>query len=282
VFTAGSIAVLFAVALRVGSSMTGPLWAKAMILAAIFVFLAAAGVVFYKARTAQVLAVVAGLAALSWFVLTELSFPPELNSWVALNGFDHLTKLRILSIALIIFTITISTLRLLLYERTWPALLLTGMVIIPWFIHSVRTSEGPTRHKGVTAELRMILVQKERLRFDVTEVSVFRDGRVYIVRKYRNRFQYRYLVRSSLAVISPMLLDQARAIANLAEFSKKYGEPTFLWGTTTESGIVPSRRITDFFLEILKVPVTEDQSYEVRDICLGFCYSPLGEFVEGE
>jgi hypothetical protein len=312
VSTSASIAGGFAASLKAGSGdMTGPLWAEVIILAAMLVFLIASGVVFYKSNIGCVLALVGGSLALVWFVLTESLFPHGLNSLVALNGADYfipgqadvtiLAEFRILSLGFVVMAIMCSILRLLppmfllrgrpLCERTWPALLVSMMIMIPWFIHSVRMSREPIKNRGSAPELWMIHADKEGLSFNVTEVRLFMDGQVYITRSHRSQLQYRFQTWPSLAAVSPTLLEEAHAIARLQGFSK-VSRTTKLnrWNAddwylllgdsralmfTTESGTSPPKQVTDLFQEILKASKTQERPYTVRDICLGFCYPPF-------
>jgi hypothetical protein len=103
--------------------------AEASALPAPLIFLAAAVLVFLRLRLGYGLGLFAGLAALPWFVWTELSFWPWANSWIALNVANTtfpeyrvilaMATWKILGVALIVTAIACSFLRLLPRRWTW-------------------------------------------------------------------------------------------------------------------------------------------------------------------
>ena len=44
---------------------------------------------------------------------------------------------------------------------------------------------------------------------------------------------------------------------------------------TSEYGTSPPREITALFHEIEQLPASSERQFEVRDVCLGFCYDPV-------
>ena len=90
-------------------------------------FLCAAIVMFYRRHIAPIVALPAGLAALAWFVRTELVLT-WWNSWVLLNyeseDGESLVSVaipRILAALLLVMAIVCSVLRLFSIPRIWPA-----------------------------------------------------------------------------------------------------------------------------------------------------------------
>jgi hypothetical protein len=284
---------------------------------------ATAGVVFFlvafilawsRPGAGYILGIFAGVAALPWFVLTEMSSAP-MNSWVALNGPDGLfpgqaeltaiARLRILSIALIVVAIVSSSIRLLpaalllgnrpLYLLTWPAFFVSALALIPWFMHSAVPYRTPIIADGVRPELRIVHAEKRGLRIHEAGLSLFKDGKVYVSRDDRRLFQYRFQTQDSVCVISPALLERVKIAMSVAELSKAGTKHTWTlqsWNAdgwyvapagsqfiafTSEDRLKPPHEVSELFDELLKMPLVNERSYSVSDICLGFCYSLIEE-----
>ena len=289
-------------------------WPGVAALIAVFLFLIACIVGFYKSHLSHHLGIFAGLIALPWFVLTELSFPRAMNSWVALNGSDDLpgqaelstfATLRIASVLLIAIAVSCSFLRMLptrllwrrlpLCRRTWLAFVVGVLVMAPWFIHSVTPYRTPSVEDGIGSELCIIHVEKRGLSFHEDEVSVFKDGRVSALRDERRLFQYRFQVSPSLGVISETLHERARALARLPGMTssmKTSSRSLRSWnaegwyvivensqpvGFLSEHQTAPPREVIDLFEELRRIPLIEERPHVFRDICLGFCYSPVAK-----
>lgn len=282
-------------------------------LAGILFFLFASVLVWFKPRVGYSLGVFAGIAALPWFALTELSLGPAMSSWIALNGsedlfpgqaeFTTLAEFRILSIVLIVVAIACSLLRFLptrlllwrrpLYQRTWPAFVVCALILTPWFIRSAIPYRIPIIADGVAPEFRIVHVEKRGLRFHETDASVFQDGKVYVLHNDRRLFQYRFQTQPSLGVMSQMLHERISAVVRSPELSQAHTSPAralHSWNAeiwyvvhgvsqplafTSEYQTAPPRNITDLFEEIQKVPSVQERPQAIRDICLGFCYSPV-------
>jgi hypothetical protein len=248
----------------------------------------------------------AGLAALPWFVRTELSLAPW-NSWIFLNregGFPAFVKLNILSVALIAIAVSCSSLRLLparwslrgapLYRRTWPAFAVGFLVLAVWFVRSVAPYSIPAFDHGREAELRILHVQKRGLHFYQTTVMEYRDGQVWVVRSKRRLFQYRFdgrIIHTALG--ETPLLERAHTLVQSPELRKLHTPParalrwwnaegwyvvlkdSRLLAFTSEYRTAPPQEVADLFHEIEKLPAREPWPVAMRDICLGFCYDPV-------
>jgi hypothetical protein len=281
-----------------------------------FVFLSAGILVYLRPRLGYTLGLAAGLMALPWFVQTEFL----LNSWVALNyespfsfpedeRFVAVTKLKIISAALIVITVFCASLRLLpkrwllrgspLRQRTWPAFAAGLLALTAWFVPSVTPYRTPGFH-GVSPELRILHVRKRGLRFDETMLGQLRDGRTYVSQVRRQLFQYRFERRFatiSLPQASPTALSRTRALIGSPELWRLHTPPARLprsWNAegwyvllkdsrllafTTEQGTTPPAEITDVFHEIEKLPAERERTFTARDVCLGFCYDPVAALV---
>jgi hypothetical protein len=251
---------------------------------------------------------VAGLIALPWFVRSELSLDPW-NSWTYLNTPDAgdrevwtflaFVKLRILSMALIVIGIACSSLRLLparlslrkspLWRRTWPAFAVGFLVLVIWFARSVTPYSVPGFDHGGGLDFRILHLEKRGLGLHETAVMAYRNG-VWILRNDRRLFQYRFEKRIAHGVMpferltafrqSPELwklrTPPARALRSWnAEGWYVVLKDSRLLAFTSEYRTAPPREVTDLFREIEKLPVSVERPFEVRDVCLGFCYDPV-------
>jgi hypothetical protein len=281
------------------------------------VFLCACVLVFVRPRFGHSLGLFAGLIALPWFVWTELWLSPA-NSWVFLNTGDEsvpealallaLAKLKILSIALIVFAILYSSLRLLpsrlllgkspLRQRTWPAFALGFLMLAAWFIHSVTPYRVPLIVDGESPQFRILHVEKRGLRYHETEVFVFRDGRAWVWRNDRRLFQYRFEARVAMISLGAYLptLDHARAFVKSPELRNLHTPPAKAlrsWNAdgwyvalrdsrplafSSEYRTVPPPEVTNLFYEIEKEGPALEYPATVRDVCLGFCYNSVAWF----
>ncbi len=273
-------------------------------------FLCAAVLLFYRPRFGYHLGLAAGLMALPWFVLTEVSLH-WWNSWIFLNSeeamnaggaFPAAVVLRILFAVFTVWAVACSTLRLLAARwlawkaRTWPAFAAGLLVQAVWFAGSVIPYSVPGFDHPAHAWLRMLHVQKRGLRFQETTASLFRDGRVWILRTDRRLFQYRFEGQAGVAgmwEVSQAWRDRGFALAQspgLWKLRTPPAKPMRAWNAegwyvvlkdtrllafTTEYGTVPPREVTDLFHEIEQLPVSEERPFAARDVCLGFCYDPV-------
>jgi hypothetical protein len=276
-------------------------------------FVSACVLLFVKDRLGYGLAMAAGLMALPVFVRTEISLAPW-NSWIFLNfplGELPLVLvlqvvLRILSPVLIIVAVAISSVRLLperwvfravpLSRRTWPALFAVFIVIGTWFVRSVIPYSVPAYNHGERLEFRILHLQKSGLHFQETVVCGRRDGKLWVSRQHRRLFQYGFEGRlASIASTerSHSIWDRAQGLVQFPELRTVHAtaaKPLWSWDAegwylvlkesrlvafTSEDGTSPPPEVAALFHDIEKLPTAYETSYQVRDICLGFCYDPL-------
>jgi hypothetical protein len=219
-------------------------------------------------------------------------------------------RLKIVSMALIVFAILSSSLRLLparlilgkspFCQRTWPACALGFLLLAAWFAYSVTPYRIPVIVDGVPAELRILHVEKRGLRFREIQVSVFRDGRAYVLRNDRQLFEYRFdcrVARISLGDASLPTLDHARDLVKSPELWKLHTPPATAlrsWNAegwyvalcgsralafTSEYRTTPPQEVANLFCEIVGLPAKQERE-AFRDVCLGFCYDPVAWFAE--
>jgi hypothetical protein len=278
-------------------------------------FLCACVLVFVRPLFGYGLGVTAGLIALPWFVRAELALSPwnswiYLNYESPAHSdqplFLTFTNLRILSVALIVMSVACASLRLLparwsmrktpLCQRTWPAFAAGALLTAAWFVHSATPYSLPIFHDRSGLEFRILHVRKHGLHFQEVVVDEFRNGRAYVLRNDRRLFQYRFERRVgtiSLWEASQAAYQQARAFAESPELWKLHTPPPKAlrsWNAegwyvvlkdsrvltfTTEYRTSPPGQVTELFHEIESLPASEERSFGVRDVCLGFCYDPV-------
>lgn len=278
------------------------------------VLLCACVLVLFRPRLGYALSLLGGFLALPFFVRVELSLAPW-NSWIFLNrdrstnfdgGLPASAKLRILSPVLIVTAVATSLLRLLparwsirnrdLRRRTWPGLALAFLVLVVWFVRSVTPySVAAFDHPG-HFEFRILHVQKHGLRLHETTIDEYRDGRVWIFRHDRRLFQYRFEDRVALLALgeqSPGTLGSARMLVQspaLWKLRTRAAKALWSWNAegwyvvlkesrllafTSEYGTAPPQEVTALFHEIENLPASEGAPFDVRDVCMGFCYDPV-------
>ena len=278
-------------------------------------FLLAAVYLWFNSRLGHGLWIFAGMATMPWLILTEeLSFSRNVTSWILLDGPDGsfpgqadlmiLGQLRIVSTLLIVLAIGCAALRLLparfllgrrpLNQQTWPwALIVSVLVLVIWFIHSAMPYRTPILARGGAPEFRIIHVEKRGLRIREAEASLSRDGKVNLSRDDRRLFQYRFRIVSSWGSISQALHARVRTFAQSPDLTQARTSPTsdlhswdgegwyvVLEGArplafTTEDHTAPPRDVVDLFEEMQKVPSIQARPDAIKDVCLGFCYSPI-------
>ena len=128
-------------------------------------------------------------------------------------------------------------------------------------------------------------------------MEVSRDSRTLVSHSSRRLFQYRFehlAHRVTLGEKSPAALDRARVLMGSPEL---WGKPAPLataprsWNSegwyvsrrespglafTTENGLKPPLVVTSLFYEIEALPSSAPIRQGIRDVCLGFCYDPVG------
>jgi hypothetical protein len=287
-------------------------WLGVIAMVSPLAFLCAFVLVFLRPAPGYVLGGIAGMIALPWFVLTEINSPSSI--WIFLNILDPNPEaypdlyptvfviLKILSVALISVAIACSLLRMLpssvqlrnspLSRRTWPAIAIGILVLAVWLPHSAMPWMLPGIVDGRSPELRILHVEKRGTRFRETSVSAARDGKFTVSTYGRRLFQYRFRIPFLYGLIPPVTLEQAHRLAHSSALrSLRTAPPKALraWNAegwyialegspllafTTEYGTTPPAEITDVLRQIEKLPGIEAPSWEVADVCFGFCYDP--------
>lgn len=322
--TAGSIGFLTLLYGAFVSSWDRPVEVAARV--SPLVFLCASALVFFRPRFGYTLGVVAGLIALPWFFQTEFS-PATWNSWIILNysnpipilnyrspipipsdvgAYLAFTRLKILSVILIVVAVACSLLRLLparwslwnspLCRCPWPAFAAGFLVLAVWFGYSVTPYSIPAFDHPWWTEFRILHVEKRGLRFYETTMFEERTGRAWIFRTERWLFQYRFekqVAWTALAETSPATVERARTFVQSAALWELRTPParalrswnaegwyvvlkdSKLLAFTSEYGTTPPKEVTELFHQIENLPLREGSPLAVRDVCLGFCYDPL-------
>lgn len=287
-------------------------WTGAAAITSALVFVIASILVFRSPRLGYVLGVTAGVAALSWVVHSELRLSPGMNSWIALNTGDYtpggtqfvtFAKLKIVTIAIIVVAIASSALRLLpprltllgypLCQRTWPAFAVSFVVVSVWFVNSVTPYRIPLIADGTSAELTILHLTKHGLQIQETAMSISRDGEIFVQKNDRHLFQYRFTSHIVYGTSPENLHERARGFARSTQLLNTRNTPmeaprswnaeawfVLLNGSRTVSFTSDDKtalptEIKDFFYEIERLPLTEIRLQTIRDVCMGFCYTPL-------
>jgi len=245
---------------------------------------------------------------LQWILSTESRAYG--NSWVALNASSpessigmHYAALRILSTAILLITLIWAVTRLLpdrwqlrglgVNQRTWPAITVTLMLIAWWFGTFVFPYRQPVIVDAAIPEVSILHVKKEGTLLHETRVTVYGDGTYFVVRGDRRLFRYSFAQTGRSGLLTADLrtrLDVVKTIPELKHtltrapraLQSVHGEGWYtemgslaITAFTTENATSPPKELIAFFNDIERAP-TSDQSwhYEVRDVCLGFCYDP--------
>jgi hypothetical protein len=138
--------------------------------------------------------------------------------------------------------------------------------------------------------LRILRVEKQGLQFHETEVSVMKDGKVFVERNDRRLFQYQFEDDVSMGV-SRLARAQATAVMTSLPGNGPPQWPKTLrsWQAegwyvragrsilafTSENGLQPPTDVVELFGEIEKLPTDAPYENLERDVCLGFCYDPV-------
>ncbi len=304
-----SVALFFPLGIRL---MTGAaLAAKAATLASAVILLFASVLLFWWPRVAYVLAFASGLVAISWFIWTDFAW--QTNPWIWFNYVpasreegDLLTvvKLRILPVAIVIFAIACSAIRLVpprwvigkraVSTRTWPAMTIGFLVLAVWLVHSVSPYQVPTIVDGPSVDLRILHVVKRGLSINETLVIAQRNGWSSVSWTNRRLFQYQFESTAKRVSLggSPPILQHARALMQSPQLWRLHTPPakelwdwnaegwyvtlkdSHLLAFTSEYHTAPPREVTDVFQEIENLP-GQPRPFAIRDVCLGFCYDPV-------
>jgi hypothetical protein len=258
---------------------------------------------------------------LPWVLMTETrGFG---NSWISMNAsrndadtfrYMHYSQLRILSVALLLMTLIWAVTRLLpsqwqlrnssVNRRTWPAIAITLIFVVCWFATSALPYRQPGFVDAVQPAVSILHVKKDGIAFHETRINVYRDGRYYVVRSDRQLFRYSFLETVHEGLLTDNLRLKLKAVQNLPELKQtldraprtlrgQHGEGWYtkmgrfsITAFTTENATRPPADVATFLLEVEGAPsIGPSSRYEVRDVCLGFCYDPkagLGYRAENE
>ncbi len=286
-----------------------------------FVLLGAALLLRWLPRLGYATAVVGAVLPLPWIFMTESRTAG--NSWIAMNAswkdpevfhYMRYAELRIVSVALLLITLIWAVIRLLppnwqlqrrpLNQRTWPAIAITLMLIMCWFAAFAFPYREPIIVDGMHPELSILHVRKDGAKLHETRISIYRDGRFYVVRNERQLLRYSFEETAQEGLLTDNLRAKLKVIKALPELmltldkppralQARHGEGWYtemgsfaITAFTTENRTPAPADLVAFFLEVEGAPsIGETTHDEVRDVCLGFCYDPkagLGDRAENE
>jgi len=259
---------------------------------------------------------------LPWLFLTESR--GFANSWIALNAswndpgsfrYMRYSQLRIISVALLLTTLIWAGTRLLpshwkllrqpINRMTWPAFAISFMFIAYWFATFAFPYRQPVIVDGMQSELSLLHVEKDGTVFRETQVTIYPDGRpYYLTRNERRLFRYSFSETAQHGFLTKDLQTRLKAILALPELKRtldrapralrsRHGEGWYTkMGTfkitafTTENSTPPPAELRTFLADVEREPSFGPIfRYEVRDVCLGFCYDPkagLGDRAENQ
>jgi len=263
-----------------------------------------------KSRIGFVLAAIGSALAILWVFGTESR--AYRNSWIALNASGNDPVLlsylgdslwRIVSIAVSSTTLIWAGTRLFpstwqirkrpANQRMWPAIAVSLISILAWFILFVSPYRQPIIVDAVAQELGILHVQKDGLTFHETRVTIYHDSRFFLIRNDRKLLRYSFMERPYEGVLDDDLRAELKAVLGLPELKRTQDKsPRALmarkgegWYTetstfaitafTTENGLSPPDQLVQFFRKLENSPSNKSgPEYVVRDVCLGFCYDP--------
>jgi hypothetical protein len=263
-----------------------------------------------RPRFGYMVAAVEAALPLPWILRTESrGFG---NSWIAMNAswsdpdvfhYMRYSQLRIVSVALMLMTLIWAFTRLLpsdwqlrnlpVNQRTWPAIVITLVLILCWFAEFVFPYREPIFVDGVRTELDILNVKKDGIALHETRVSIYHNGTYYLVRTDRQLFRYSFWETAYEGILTDDLRTKLKIIQALPELKRTLDKsPKALrarhsegWYTetgtsritafTTENSSPPPAALVAFFREVEGIPsIGASSNDEVRDVCLGFCYDP--------
>lgn len=268
--------------------------------------LAAAGVMPWKPRLGHAIAAAGALFVLAWFVQLEHSFYGwGTNTWIAFNssrseGIDRL-RVQIVGTWLLIAAVgwSIRSLlpqRLVKIRRWWQPFAMATACLIAWYLMSVSPYRVPVIADGMRADLTILHVQKDGMRFRESTISVIAYRRLCLTSQIERRyFQYRFSMEyhriecpREVGALVDRLNQAMQGTGNGTPpnpirqwkadrwYVYNYGPRGGLFHEFSEgSGKLPAE-VVDLanMLETAGNRVPPDK-WEVRDICFGFCYGPL-------
>jgi hypothetical protein len=276
-----------------------------------FLLAFAAGTLPFSQQVAHGSALAAGCLAMLWLYWREFMPPQFENAWILLNVSDReagpiqvhvLALAAILTVALLVFCIVVSSLRLLpvnwhvrgssLRHWNWPALLVSLAVLGVWFGKSVTPYRIPGAATRIWPMLEILHIEKHGLQLHETCIHVERDGVFYAVHNDRRLLQYKFVETTASGMVPEAVMQQA------AKFVKSMGPPQVQaadirslhsWNAegwyigsrgvisahTSENKLVPPAEAISIFNQIISLPAKPFSQTARMDVCLGFCYDPL-------
>ncbi len=275
-----------------------------------FVLLAGVLLLRWRPRLGYIVAAFGAVLPLPWIFISESRSYG--NSWTALNTiwkdpygshYQRYFELRIITVALLLMTLIAGMTRLLparwkiknrpVNERSWPAIAISLIFMGCWFAAYVSPYREPMIVGGMPPEFGILNVRKDGMTFHECRVSIYRDGKYYVARNDRQLFRYSFRETIHEGLLTDDLRAKLRAVQALPELKRiqdkspralraRHGEGWYTeMGTyaitafTTENATTPPADLVAFFHTMQESLSTGQSShYELRDVCLGFCYDP--------
>jgi hypothetical protein len=250
-------------------------------------------------------------AALPLFWVYRTESRAFINSWVLLNASGDLAEmvylryaqLRIVCAALLLFALAWALIRLLpsswhvrnlpLNQRTWPAVVIAVFVIVWWFATFAFPYRQPVIADAMASELSILHVEKNGIDFHETSLRIYRDCRFFMTHNDRRLFRYKFEEVWHGGVLTEDQCVQLKTVLGLTDQQRTqdrapkaprvaHGEGWYtemqryeIAAFTTENATAPPAELVAFFRGIVAMPSDgPHQRYEVRDVCLGFCFDP--------
>ena len=212
-------------------------------------------------------------------------------------------QLRIVCAVLLLFVLVWALIRLLppswqirnlpVNRRTWPALVIAPFVVAWWFTASAFPYRQPVILDAQLAELDILHVEKNGLGFHETSIRIYRDGRFFMAHNDRRLFRYKFEEVWHGGALTESQRMQLKTVLGLPDLKRTeerapralrvaHGEGWYtetgrfaIAAFTTENATLPPAELVAFFRGIVEMPFDGPRyRYDVRDVCLGFCYDP--------
>jgi len=262
-----------------------------------------------RRRIGYVMTVIGAALPLFWIYRTESRV--FMNTWIFLNASEgredavylRYAQLRIICAALLLFALLTALIRLLpsrwhvrklaLNRRSWPAFVITILVLARWFAAFAFPYRQPVIVDAMVPELSVLHVEKNGFDFDETRISVYRDGKFLMTHNDRRLFRYKFGEVWQGGWLTDALRIQLKTVLALPELQHTqdrapmalrvaHGEGWYtemrrgaIAAFTTENATAPPPEVVALFRGIVDIPTDGPRyDYEVRDVCLGFCYDP--------
>ena len=166
------------------------------------------------------------------------------------------------------------------------------MVLSYWFATFAFPYRQPIIIDAMRPEISILHVNKDGTRFHESRISVYRDGTYYLTKSERRLFSYTFKEVSYHGIMTSDLRNQLTAIKAIPALQRTlskapgslrawHGEGWYteansiaITAFTTENTTEAPSELAAFFHQIEGIPTTTGVSYEVKDVCLGFCYDP--------